>query len=133
MEHGGGELPEGGDGLAGAEDVSEEARAGRAGVLEDFREEIEGGAANAFDRDFAGEELFDVRAVDVFWVGADGGESLEVVGGEVREGVREGTEVFGGESERSLHRSSLAILMDLMHGGIRCPKARHRGHLANAE
>ena len=56
MKNGGRELAEGGDGFAGAEDVSEEARRGGTGVLEDLGEEIEGGSADAVDGDVTGEE-----------------------------------------------------------------------------
>ena len=55
MEDGGGELAEGSNGLAGTEDVSEEARGGGAGVLEDFREEIEGCSSETLDGDVARE------------------------------------------------------------------------------
>lgn len=108
MQDGGGELAEGGNGFTGAEDVSEEARAGGAGVLEDLGKEIKGCAAETFDGDLAGEELFYFGATDVLGVGADGGETLEIVGREVGEGVGEGSEVFRGESERSLHRAVLS-------------------------
>jgi hypothetical protein len=104
MQYGGGELAECADGIPGTEDVSEEARRGGAGVLEDFGEEVEGCSADAVERDIAGEELLDWGAADVFGIGAESGESLEVIGGEVGEGMCEGAEVFGGESERSLHK-----------------------------
>ena len=84
MEHGGGKLAECGDGLAGAEDVSEEARAGGTRVLEDFREEIEGCSSHTLEWDVAGEELFDGGADYVLGIGADGWKALKVVGGEVR-------------------------------------------------
>ena len=123
MQHGRGELAECGDGLAGAEDVSEEARGGGAGVLEDFGEEVEGCSSDAFEGHVAGEELIDGGTADVFGIRADSGKTLEVVGGEVGEGVREGAKVVGGESERSLHRGLFAILMLVDR---RCPRARHR-------
>jgi hypothetical protein len=107
MEHSGGKLAECSDRLAGAEDVSEEAGRGRAGILEDFGQEFEGRSADAVERDVTGEELLDGGAGDVFGIGAESGKALEVVGGEVGEGVGEGAEVVGGESERSLHKRSI--------------------------
>ena len=95
MQHGGGELAECTDGFAGSEDITEETRGSRTGVLEDLRKEIEGRSADAVERDISGEEPFDVGAADVLGIGAERGESLEVVGGEVGEGMCEGAEVVG--------------------------------------
>jgi len=66
--------------------------------VEDFGEEIEGCSADAVDGDVCGEELINVGAANVFRIGADERKALEIVGGEVGEGMGKGAKVVGGES-----------------------------------